>query len=89
MKQLSEWSSSCVLEDLKSADVMRHSGKPSDKEATGVKFAENLVKALVVRGTCLIACVLHWQNNKSLSRATTQQQQQQQQHSLSVPSKLG
>ncbi|XP_066391536.1 uncharacterized protein [Miscanthus floridulus] len=67
VKQLSEWSSSCVLEDLKSADVMRHSGKPSDKEATGVKFAENLVKALVVRGTCLIACVLHWQNNKSLS----------------------
>ncbi|CAD6216575.1 unnamed protein product [Miscanthus lutarioriparius] len=48
VKQLSEWSSSCVLEDLKSADVMRHSGKPSDKEATGVKFAENLVKALVV-----------------------------------------
>lgn len=25
-----------------------------------------------MRRTCLIACVLHWQNNKSLPRATTE-----------------
>ncbi|NP_001144323.2 uncharacterized protein LOC100277218 [Zea mays] len=46
VKQLSEWSSH-VLEDLKSADVPEalDSGKPSDKEAAGAEFTENLVKA--------------------------------------------
>ena len=46
VKQLSEWSS-CILEDLKSANVPEalDSGKPSDKEATGAEFGENLVKA--------------------------------------------
>ncbi|CAD6222411.1 unnamed protein product [Miscanthus lutarioriparius] len=46
VKQLSEWSS-CILEDLKSANVPEalDSGKPFDKEATGAEFAENLVKA--------------------------------------------
>ncbi|CAD6216600.1 unnamed protein product [Miscanthus lutarioriparius] len=46
VKQLSEWSS-CILEVLKSANVPEalDSGKPSDKEATGAEFGENLVKA--------------------------------------------